>query len=439
VPVKDAPRFLALLHRALAAALAERMRRWAELQADAAAGTSSSLPAGALAFQLAGGQPECALPVERRLTVRDLRRVEDARREAQHQLEEPSLASATRVMVPAAGEARRRRLRQRLVTLVADEMQSCPPSEGVEAVVVLELFERVTGEPFTDTPGSLVGHRVRALAKVMGNVAREEAFTPPLLHSQRRGLTIWNSEAPGGGGCGSMETSTGGGRGAGCPSATAADPDGHSGCGAGAVDLQSPVPGAHSGACRRVGDGVAHSVGGGPPAALPGTGRRRAVGGLGRLHAAAAEAGVPGPAAFLVGVGGHGHALGPRAGTYAPPAMVSAHHCPSGGRTCRLVYGICGALAGLLGGVCATSRCSTDVNSLCSPVGTYPAGGRSRSTYACGCSSIIGSSHQQRGGIGSGGPGGAACGAGAGGGRPSATPEPPADDDGSSPPSPSAA
>jgi hypothetical protein len=94
--------------------------------------------------------------------------------------------------VPMAGEARRRWLRGRLMAIVRDEMVPCPPADGVEAVVVLELFERVTSEAFTDSPGTLVGHRVRALAKVLGNLAREEVFDPPLLQARRRALTIWS-------------------------------------------------------------------------------------------------------------------------------------------------------------------------------------------------------------------------------------------------------
>ena len=91
-----------------------------------------------------------------------------------------------------AGEARRRWLRGRLMAIVQDEMVPCPPADGVEAVVVLEHFERVTSEAFTDSPGTLVGHRVRALAKLLGNLAREEVFDPPLLQARRRALTIWS-------------------------------------------------------------------------------------------------------------------------------------------------------------------------------------------------------------------------------------------------------
>ena len=65
-------------------------------------------------------------------------------------------------------------------------------------VVVLELFERVTGEAFSDTPGVVVGQRVRGIAKVLGNISREEAITPPLVsttrvhHSGR--MVVWNRQ-----------------------------------------------------------------------------------------------------------------------------------------------------------------------------------------------------------------------------------------------------
>ena len=65
------------------------------------------------------------------------------------------------VRVPVPGDARRRWLRQRLVTVLRDEMEVCSLERSVEAVVVLELFELVTGELFSNTPGVLVGQRVR--------------------------------------------------------------------------------------------------------------------------------------------------------------------------------------------------------------------------------------------------------------------------------------
>ena len=53
------------------------------------------------------------------------------------------------------------------------------------------MFERVTGEPFSDTPGVPVTSRVRALAKVMGNLTRAGEGVPPLVAGHRRDLTTW--------------------------------------------------------------------------------------------------------------------------------------------------------------------------------------------------------------------------------------------------------
>ena len=109
-----------------------------------------------------------SLPAERRLTVQDLRRVERERRTAQHSMEEaqqlPALAAVPQpsvVVGPVAGESRRRWLWQRLVMVLQDDMVVCSQEDGVEAVVVLEVFERVTGQPFTDSGGASgegVGH-----------------------------------------------------------------------------------------------------------------------------------------------------------------------------------------------------------------------------------------------------------------------------------------
>ena len=94
--------------------------------------------------------------------------------------------------VPAAGEPRRLWLRQRLVQLIQEEMEVCPVRLGVQAVAFLELFERRTGEAFSDTPGALVASRVRGIAKVLENVAREVAWDPPLEMLMVRGTMLWN-------------------------------------------------------------------------------------------------------------------------------------------------------------------------------------------------------------------------------------------------------
>ena len=192
VPMPIAPRFLARLHQALAAATAERLRRRGELLAQAVepSAPSDSTPCP-LPSRLDG-----SLPTERRLAVTDIRRVEAARRNMPPQAE--SARPEVEPRVPIAGDARRRWLRQRLLMVIREDMNECLPAQGVESVVVLELFERVTGEAFSDTPGVVVGQRVRGIAKVLGNISREEAITPPLVsttrvhHSGR--MVVWNRQ-----------------------------------------------------------------------------------------------------------------------------------------------------------------------------------------------------------------------------------------------------
>ena len=53
-------------------------------------------------------------------------------------------------------------------------MLVCSTLKGVPAVVFLELFEKLTGEAFSETPGTLIGSRVRPIANVLGNLAREK-------------------------------------------------------------------------------------------------------------------------------------------------------------------------------------------------------------------------------------------------------------------------
>ena len=193
VPETVATRFLARLHPALAAATAERLRRRGELLAQAVEPTSSLLPGAARLTT--SSQPVVSLPAERRLTVRDIRQVEAAQRAAP-----PTSAAQMQATprVPLAGEARRRWLRHRLLTVFQDNMTVCSPEQGVESVAVLEVFERVTGEAFADTPGTRIGQRVRGIAKVLGNICREEELEPPMLSTtkvQHSGkMKVWNRQ-----------------------------------------------------------------------------------------------------------------------------------------------------------------------------------------------------------------------------------------------------
>ena len=190
-----APRFLARLHPALAAATAERLRRRGELLGQAT-GTASSSPPEPLPLP-STSRPVGSLPAERQLTVREIRQVEAARRaDPSPTATLPAPARPSRA--PMAGDARRRWLRQRLIVVIQDDMTVCTPEQGVESVVVLELFERVTGEAFADTPGTRVGQRVRGIAKVLGNICREEELDPPLTSATRvrhcGRMQLWNRQ-----------------------------------------------------------------------------------------------------------------------------------------------------------------------------------------------------------------------------------------------------
>ena len=183
-----APRFLPALHKALAASTAERFRRREVLHSEAALPAPSPAPQSPLAPET--GDSAAPLPPERRLTTVDLRRVERDRRAAGPQ--EAAAPSSTTPVIPAAGESRRRWLRSRLEAMLRDDVDACALESGVEAVVLLELFERLTGEPFSETPGMLLTARTWAFAKVLGNLSREATFDPPLQSRLRRSLLVWN-------------------------------------------------------------------------------------------------------------------------------------------------------------------------------------------------------------------------------------------------------
>ena len=61
----------------------------------------------------------------------------------------------------------------------------CAPQLGITAVETLEPLEWVTNGPFSDTPGVPPKSRVRALAKVTGNIMRGGEGEPPLAAGKR--------------------------------------------------------------------------------------------------------------------------------------------------------------------------------------------------------------------------------------------------------------
>ena len=107
VPGTAAPRFLAALHRGLAAATAERLWRREELLAETRASTMPQ-PAAGLGLPPGAAMAGQLLPVERRFSVQELRQVEAARRREQPLVVVPAKPAAVALAVPVAGETRRR-------------------------------------------------------------------------------------------------------------------------------------------------------------------------------------------------------------------------------------------------------------------------------------------------------------------------------------------
>lgn len=180
---QDANRFLPRFHLALAAAIAERLRRRFAITATAAPADAQDT-----ASRSTGGVSlACPLPPDRQLSPRALRQLEVQRRDQQP----PAVITATSG-APPTGEPRQRWLRTQLLAVITSETEPCPTSKGGTAEVFLELFERVTTEPFTDTPGVALTNRIRSLAKVLGNITREVQLQPPLVQSTTGSLVRWN-------------------------------------------------------------------------------------------------------------------------------------------------------------------------------------------------------------------------------------------------------
>ena len=57
----------------------------------------------------------------------------------------------------------------------------CDLAEGAVAPAVLQLFEHLTGELFSATPGALLTARVRSISRVLGNLGRKPMHCLPLV------------------------------------------------------------------------------------------------------------------------------------------------------------------------------------------------------------------------------------------------------------------
>jgi hypothetical protein len=120
VPAAVATRFLSLLHRGLAMAVAERLCRREELRVPCVSQSLRHAAEDAVTGPTSSGG---ALPAERQLSVRDLRQVDLAPRAFVESSRSSPHPPTHRPVVLVSGEARRRWLRHRLVALLRDDME----------------------------------------------------------------------------------------------------------------------------------------------------------------------------------------------------------------------------------------------------------------------------------------------------------------------------
>ena len=176
LPSGDAARFLSRLHRTLAQVTAERLRRRQELLTVLA--RSSPQPGAPLV-----SVRSCPLPPERQLSVADLRRLEVERRDSHTDAPAVPLMPTA---APSSGEPRRAWLQSRLARLLNEDTVVCDVAAGAMGPCLLELFERITGEMFTMTPGALLTARVRAIGRVLVTLQnRPGLLDAPLLQGRR--------------------------------------------------------------------------------------------------------------------------------------------------------------------------------------------------------------------------------------------------------------
>ena len=221
----DSSRFKAALHVALAERVAELHRRRGELMATCPQRLPSSTAAapddvddpavateaGSSSSTRPGLRLPCVLPPERRLSVADLLVIERGRRCADPPPPDPTgtTAPATSTppqppppppppalpaQAPPCGELRRVWLHARLIELLNDQqtVQICAPAAGSYAEELLYLFEAVTGEQYTQTPGASWASRRTGFGKALGNLLESAEVLPRLLGTQHRGKWRYN-------------------------------------------------------------------------------------------------------------------------------------------------------------------------------------------------------------------------------------------------------
>ena len=190
LPEADAMRFKHALHVALAERTAEVLRRRGELMATSPMEPTPSdspgivLPDSTTAASSSSGpglRRRYALPAELRLSVAELRNIESQQRRG---TSHPRPAPSTRA--PPCGSPRRRWLRSRLVMMLQEHTIPCPAARGSKPQVLLDLFEELTGEPYTQTPGSSATSRLAGFGKTLGNLVGSSDLVPAL---ERRSVT----------------------------------------------------------------------------------------------------------------------------------------------------------------------------------------------------------------------------------------------------------
>ena len=97
-------------------------------------------------------------------------------------------------LVPLSGTLRQRWMQERLVTLLREDTVPSAVRLGATSPMLVELFERVTQQPFTDTPGSHLTSRIRSMGRVLRDVlaAFGSSFSPPLATSTRQDYVTLN-------------------------------------------------------------------------------------------------------------------------------------------------------------------------------------------------------------------------------------------------------
>ena len=83
-------------------------------------------------------------------------------------------------------------LRSHLVALLRDSTVACPAPFGASTLDILALFEETFHEPFSETPGAVVGARVRAIAKVLALIARDSSVGLELKTTMKSRLVHWS-------------------------------------------------------------------------------------------------------------------------------------------------------------------------------------------------------------------------------------------------------